>query len=612
MEQTTKKVQQTSLSISYFFPLILVLAVIPLVVIIHVYDCGLQTELWFSEGGLVYDFFLYYKSRLLIFVGILLAIVMAWEMASGKRGALREKNGFVPLIPAGVFAFFSLISAIFAENHNDAFWGGYEQFEGVFVLLTYVLCFCFACNYIDAEKWVDVLLKALIVGSLIVGVLGFFQSLKLDYMKSDWMHSILTSMEAETRDLMVTLNFEEGMAYSTLYNPNYVGSYVSLALPVMVMAAIWVKGISFKIMAGVSAVTQFVMLYASQSFTGFIGLAGAVVVLLIFLLPLMKRHLVISITAVVVCVGGLAAVLVAKPQIIERLTHSDVQGVYTIRSMTTAEQSFEIQTGSGHTLIGEVEEGESVVLKGLHDKDGNAIACTGDLAAGMTVTQEGYEPFVFTNLNVAIGTEGTSIPSLRVTIDGKVYDLVKQDGKLKYLNLYQRIDDLTEVPAIGFENNYEFATKRGYIWSHTFPLLGKTAILGAGADNFVYAFPNNDYIGKINSGFDGQIMTKPHNMYLQLWVQDGMFACLALIALYIMLFVDTCRSCFAGLGKSYLQKISIGILCGATGYMMVGLANDATITVAPIFWTLLGVGFAANRLVRKQRTQKEVEKSSTL
>ncbi|MBQ6537965.1 MAG: hypothetical protein IJL75_03570 [Eubacterium sp.] len=30
----------------------------------------------------------------------------------------------------------------------------------------------------------------------------------------------------------------------------------------------------------------------------------------------------------------------------------------------------------------------------------------------------------------------------------------------------------------------------------------------------------------------------------------------------------------------------------ATGYLIVGFANDSTITVAPVYWCLLGLGYA--------------------
>lgn len=115
----------------------------------------------------------------------------------------------------------------------------------------------------------------------------------------------------------------------------------------------------------------------------------------------------------------------------------------------------------------------------------------------------------------------------------------------------------------------------------------------------MYEFPNDDYVGKVNSSFDAQIITKPHNMYLQIWVQDGMFACLALIALFVMLAVSTLKNCFGSVQKTWLQKMAIAILCSASGYMLVGLANDATICVAPVFWILTALGFAVNHMIRQ-------------
>ena len=97
----------------------------------------------------------------------------------------------------------------------------------------------------------------------------------------------------------------------------------------------------------------------------------------------------------------------------------------------------------------------------------------------------------------------TTIPCLEIGADGKTWDLVKKDNKLLYYNPQGRLDKLRKVDSIGFENNYDFATRRGYIWSRTFPMLKSTALIGVGADNFVYEFPNNDYVGKVNSEFNG-------------------------------------------------------------------------------------------------------------
>lgn len=152
---------------------------------------------------------------------------------------------------------------------------------------------------------VSVLLHALIIGSLIVSVLGVFQAFSLDWIQSGWARGLLTPELSGMGNFTIKLNFEKGMAYSTLYNPNYVGSYVAIALPITAALAIWAKRIVFKCLAGLSTICQLIMLYASQSLTGFIGLAGAAIVVIVFLFPYTKKHKIVSLCAFAVCAAAL-------------------------------------------------------------------------------------------------------------------------------------------------------------------------------------------------------------------------------------------------------------------------------------------------------------------
>ena len=191
---------------------------------------------------------------------------------------------------------------------------------------------------------------------------------------------------------------------------------------------------------------------------------------------------------------------------------------------------------------------------------------------------------------------------LRISTEkGKSWDLVKIKGKIYYINGYNKLDQLRKVESAGFDHQYDLATNRGYLWSRTLPLLKDTIFLGKGADNFVYVFPNDDYIGKVSCGYGSQVVTKPHNMYMQIWVQDGMLACLAFLVLFVIFAIQTCRHCFVKGKLSYLQRIQIGLFCGTTGYMIAGLANDSTICVAPIFWVLLGLGYAVDHMIQKNK-----------
>ncbi len=588
----------------FFIPILLILAVIPLITNVHIYDNGLSKELWASANGQVADFFLYYKSHVLMILGLCVAILLTYWLCTGESGRLFEEKAWIPLIPAVVFALFSLFSALGAEHADEAFFGGFEQFEGVLVLLTYVVCFVFVYGYVSKEEVILFLLHGLIAGSCVVSILGAFQTIGRDWIQSTWVKPLITTELMGANDFDIRLTFGKGMAYATLYNPNYVGSYVAVVLPLTILFLFASKKMGIRILALVSTICQLVMLYGSQSLTGVIGVIGAVIVALIFMIPYVKKNIPVSVGVVVVCAVAIGAVFVAKPDIIKRFV-SD-QGEKTangIVSMETGTNSFEIVMSSGKTIIGEFASQDKVDSFTLKDKSGKVLTTKTNADGVVTITDKGYENVKFSNDVVETGEKET--PSFKITADGKSWNLVKKNRELFYYNPQGRLDKLRKVDAVGFENNYDFATRRGYIWSRTFPMLKSTALIGVGADNFVYNFPNDDYVGKVNSSFDAQIITKPHNIYLQIWTQDGMLACLAFVILYVMLVIVTWKNCMNAGEKMWLHKVAVAILCSASGYMVVGLANDSSVCVAPLFWILMGLGFAVNHMIKRSKAKEE-------
>ena len=48
------------------------------------------------------------------------------------------------------------------------------------------------------------------------------------------------------------------------------------------------------------------------------------------------------------------------------------------------------------------------------------------------------------------------------------------------------------------------------------------------------------------------------------------------------------------------QGVTIAAAIGTSAYMVAGLANDSIVCVAPVFWVMLGVGYAAERMWRRE------------
>ena len=95
----------------FFIPILLILAVIPLITNVHIYDNGLSKELWASANGQVADFFLYYKSHVLMILGLCVAILLTYWLCTGESGRLFEEKAWIPLIPAvGFCTVFSFLS----------------------------------------------------------------------------------------------------------------------------------------------------------------------------------------------------------------------------------------------------------------------------------------------------------------------------------------------------------------------------------------------------------------------------------------------------------------------------------------------------------------------
>lgn len=91
---------------------------------------------------------------------------------------------------------------------------------------------------------------------------------------------------------------------------------------------------------------------------------------------------------------------------------------------------------------------------------------------------------------------------------------------------------------------------RGYIWSRTIPILPDYLVLGAGPDCFLYEFPQDDILGKLYAYGTGSIVVdKPHNLYLQIFVNEGGIALLAFLAVAYLIY-GTAFVCTAGIGRT--------------------------------------------------------------
>lgn len=615
-----KKIE-THISKIWLFPLVIVAVFVPVVIMVHNYDSGLGQYAWFGSGVTeVCDVYLYYKSLLIIVCGAIALVFVVGLYIRNKPTYIYDKRNIIPITFSIIFILLTIISSLFATSTWDASFGGIDRFEGCYVILSYVVFFYFAFGYARSIDILKLLLDAIMVGASIVGLIGTLEALGINIYKWDWVQSLLFFIEDDNSLITFT---ESGLVSSTLENPNYAGSYVALVLPYCFYLLLKGEKIWRRVVAGITIEFLGIYLYGSYSDTGIIAIIFGVCVCVFFLFPNLNRK-----SKIAVCGVALFVLVVITGILIEHRVGNNIMVERFIPSMEnikTEANSLIISTSNNKTIKLSINdnlvsnEGWSQKYKiddiiSLSDAiDGSSINTRKNSLGRKEIHQNGYPSLSFylaydlIPKKISPTGEEYKLDTFHI-VDG-LYDF--KFGTFLGSNIcyiYNITDErvfLRDIDRVGFEGRYSLASGRGYIWACTLPLLKNYIILGAGQDNYIYVFPNDDYIGKKYYGYDRMYIQKPHNLYLGIWVQQGLIALLLYLSLYGLFIIRVVRLCY---GKNKISTltgfspkgVAVMTAVGTTAYMVAGLANDSNVGVTPIYWVMLGVGYAAEAICRKE------------
>lgn len=138
---------------------------------------------------------------------------------------------------------------------------------------------------------------------------------------------------------------------------------------------------------------------------------------------------------------------------------------------------------------------------------------------------------------------------------------------------------------INQNNSYEKSgSYRIIIWQHTLDLIKIKPWLGYGPDTFGKAlseFYNNDIAGLIKNKI---YFDKAHNEYLQIAVSSGILA----LFLYLSFILIIIKKSYERLNSN--PKV-IFVMASVIGYLVQAFFNISVVSVAYIYWILLGVLF---------------------
>ena len=578
-------------------PIIIMMGFIPLIVHMYVYNCNLSQFEWFSANAdRQSDFFFAWKMIAIVAVAIVMIGILLYQaLKKKKKMEFRLENSFYFLF---LYAMFVGMSALFSGYKYWVVRGTFELFEPVWVVFAYILLCYYTYQFVQNERQVKFILGAAGIGMTIVTLIGVFQYFKLDFFKTDFGKHLILNPSWWSNLKALNFNMLEGTSYTTLYNPNFLSFYFGMLVPLLVCLFVASRKIWQKLLLAVAEILCLICLKGSGSDTGWMAIViGASIIALV----LASRRKKIFYTVLGIGVTGMVLIILLgmKTDVGVRIKDSIV-GTYhyneqfALRSVETGEDNVMLDFRGNKLYLSYITDAEGNALSTVMDENGQELE--------LVLTDETNHYYVLSDSRFeGMGIQSVKlgeneVPAVAVWSDGLTWNFVNLGGVYYYCNTAGKTVEFPNVKNISLlrEDAMSF---RGHIWNMTIPLLGKHVFMGSGANTYMFEYPQNDYLGQGYIYGGSSLQVKAHCWYLQQWVETGLIGTLALLAFlgwYVIRSMRIYRR--ADLHES-ISWVGFGLFAAVLVYLIAAIANDSNVCTAPMFWGMLGLGLATNRMI---------------
>lgn len=597
-KQVTQKKKSSN---KVFIPIILLMGFIPLIVHTYSYNSNLSQFNWFPSGAdSQTDFFFGWKMITIIVVGIVMAGILFYQYFKKKQG-LRFENAFYFLF---FYAMFVAMSALFSSYKYWVVRGSYELFEPVWVVFVYILLCYYTYHFVQEEQQVKFILCGAGIGMAMVTLIGVFQYFGMDFFKTGFGKHLITNPSWWDNLDSLSFNMLEGTSYTTLYNPNFLSFYFGMLIPLLVCVFIAAKKAWQRVLIIVAEVLCLICLKGSRSDTGWMALVVGGVILALVLLSRKKKAFCVALA--IMLIGGVAAVAVGSKTDVGIQIKNTIVGTfriddrYAVRDIDTGTDSVMLNVRGNKMYVSYTTDESGVIVPNCTDENGQTLE--------LAMTDADNQIYVINDERFADGSiqpillGDDNIPAISVTYDGIAWDFVEtQEAGYCYLNKAGKLVKWEQIKNAKLLNE-DAMSYRGHMWNVTIPLLGKHVLIGSGANTYMFEYPQDDYLGQAYIYGFNSYEVKAHCWYLQQWVESGLIGTLALLIFMAWYAVQSIRIYRrVDLHKS-LSWIGFGLFAAVLVYLIAGIANDSNVCTAPVFWGILGLGMATNRmLVEKEK-----------
>lgn len=597
-KQVTQKKKSSN---KVFIPIILLMGIIPLIVHTYSYNSNLSQFNWFPSGAdSQTDFFFGWKMITIIVVGIVMAGILFYQYFKKKQG-LRFENAFYFLF---FYAMFVAMSALFSSYKYWVVRGSYELFEPVWVVFVYILLCYYTYHFVQEEQQVKFILCGAGIGMAVVTLIGVFQYFGMDFFKTGFGKRLITNPSWWDNLDSLSFNMLEGTSYTTLYNPNFLSFYFGMLIPLLVCVFIAAKKAWQRVLIIVAEVLCLICLKGSKSDTGWMALVVGGVILALVLLSRKKKAFCVALA--IMLIGGVAAVAVGSKTDVGIQIKNTIVGTfriddrYAVRDIDTGTDSVMLNVRGNKMYVSYTTDESGVIVPNCTDENGQTLE--------LAMTDADNQIYVINDERFAGGSiqpillGDDNIPAISVTYDGIAWDFVEtQEAGYCYLNKSGKLVKWEKIKNANLFKE-DAMSYRGHMWNVTIPLLGKHVLIGSGANTYMFEYPQDDYLGQAYIYGFNSYEVKAHCWYLQQWVESGLIGTLALLIFMAWYAVQSIRIYRRVDLHESLSWIGFGLFAAVLVYLIAGIANDSNVCTAPVFWGMLGLGMATNRmLVEKEK-----------
>ena len=581
----------------YFVPILLVVGLIPLITFGKVVNLQEIEVINWKGGETSMDFFSYYKAMffsIFSFTSVILLVLLRFT----NQFKFKITKYYIPLF---IYILGALFSYVLSSYQIVSYRGFVEQFQGVFVMVGYAFMIVAIYNYVDEERQIKYILYGFIFSASVAGLIGVGQYFGADLFKTMFGRYLILPNHLHQIAESLKFTFSKYTIYSTMYNTNFVGSFAALILPMAISLFLYFDDRKYKVLSGIFTILMVAVWIGCNSRAGYLGFSFG----FIFMVILFRKKIKTNLKKIGALLAALLVIVVLMNTVSDGRVLNQFSRLNPVNEGERLEEIQEVDTryedikfeDNSVTFVTN-KESLKAELDGnqlmFFDENSEKLAIEVSNGGIINFKDDRYEEF-----KVMLEDDKKRFIVKRDGIDFAVY--FTQNGLMMAgSSSVLRKTDYPDKLDI-FDGRERFASSRGYIWSRTIPMLKDTMLIGHGPDTYAIEFPQYDYVGKLNAFPNHRmIVDKPHNMYLQIGVNTGVISLLALLALYLMYFIDSMKIYFKRDINSFLEYVGVGAFVGIMAYLAAGMFNDQIISVAPLFYSMVGMGLAVNRLLKKE------------